>query len=80
MESQPLAWDFDGKPISLREWGSLMDDPRARVGNANIGRVWVATDWVGTDVGMSRRDERPQIYETMIFPRRDRDKNAPGRT
>lgn len=66
-----LAYDFDGNPVSLEEWGALHMDPRVRVGNAHVGPVRIATDWIGVDVSGDGR-----IYETMIFPRRRRDSNA----
>jgi hypothetical protein len=74
MESPPMIWDFDGNPIPLARWGSFFADPRVRVGNAYIGPVRIATDWIGVD---PRGRQPPLIYETMIFARRKRDHNAP---
>lgn len=71
------CFDFDGQPISMLEWGELLGAPDARVGDAYIGRVRIATDWTGYDLKFTRgMRPRPLIYETMIFPRRERDVNA----
>lgn len=67
----------DGRPISLREYSHLFGDFNYKVvARTYIHHAFVSTVWLGMDHGWLE-DSRPLIFETMIFPKRRRDKHAP---
>lgn len=60
------CFDFDGNPISMREWSALNEDPaRKRVALDHIGDVEISTIWIGIDLVAAHR--RPRVYETAVF-------------
>lgn len=67
----------DGRPISLLEWSDLHADFNYKVVvRTYTNHAFISTVWLGMDHGWLE-DSRPLIFETMIFPRRRRDKHAP---
>lgn len=66
----------DGRPISLHQWALLLGDFEYKVVTRNrLHHVFVSTVWLGLDHGWLE-DGRPLIFETQIFPRRNRDARA----
>lgn len=57
-------FDYDGKPISMWEWGYLYSKNR-HVGKDTINKMHISTVWLGMAHGF--RNGCPVIYETMIF-------------
>lgn len=67
----------DGRPISMGQYADLFSDFNYKVvARTTIHHASVSTVWLGMDHGWLE-DGRPLIFETMIFPRRRRDKHAP---
>lgn len=70
-------FDREGRPINMILWSLLYEifDYKI-VQRTHIGPARVSTAWLGMDHGWLE-DGEPLIFETMIFPRRRRDKHAP---
>ena len=66
-----MYYDRQGKPISLAEWGSILESDQRftlrRVAETSFedGR-WLSTVWLGLDHGWIPGG-RPPIFETMLF-------------
>ena len=64
---QPLYYDRDGNPITLWEWGHLIQTPaeERRIGRDTVHDHLISTVYLGLD--HSLWGQPPLIYETMIF-------------
>jgi hypothetical protein len=66
----------DGRPISLHQWSYLLANFEYKVVRRNhLHHAMVSTVWLGLDHGWLE-DGRPLIFETEIFPQRNRDARA----
>ena len=63
-------FDRDGKPISLKQWGELMNNPDyQRVVQTTLADgKWISTVWVGLNYNWGD-NAKPLIFETMVFPK-----------
>lgn len=65
-----------GKPIGMREWSRLMDDPDYRiVEQTQIGPFWLSTVWLGLDYQFVSGGP-PLIFETMLFESTEAERTA----
>lgn len=76
MQSRPMYYDMDTKPIYFpEEWaryrGDLSRDGSKTLAHDVIGKYRIITVYVGIDMGMF--NAAPLIFETMIFVESDRD-------
>lgn len=61
------AYDRQGRPISMDEWGRLLGDRRYKVvAQHQMGECMVSTVWLGFDHGWGDRPA-PIIFETLVF-------------
>jgi len=66
-------YDRDGEPLTMRQWGMLMEDPEYQVlKQDHVGPYFVSTVWLGIDHGFhspwfDAGNYRPIIFETMVF-------------
>jgi hypothetical protein len=65
-------YDREGNPISIEQWRLLFEDKRYQIlKQTQIGTLQVSTIWLGVDHNwdtyMHNLDQRPLIFETMIF-------------
>lgn len=76
LDRMGLWFDADAKPISLRQWATLLGDDRYKI----LAQTWITDDiqvstvWLGLDYGHVRylpghEDDPPLIFETMVFVR-----------
>jgi hypothetical protein len=67
----PLYYDWDGQPITMEQWSALRKAGGIHVGLTRLGQLGdVSTVWLGLDHGYPApwgNDERPVIFETMVF-------------
>lgn len=65
-------FDMDGKPLTLDEWGSYLEDRNfnRHIGDEEINGYRISTVWMGLDHSFFG-DSDPLIFETMIFARSD---------
>ena len=68
-------FDRQGRPLTVEEFFVLHADPLyRRVACARLHKVWVSTVWLG----LNHSAWGPlEIFETMVFVVRRRDRNAP---
>jgi hypothetical protein len=64
-------YDKEGKPISLIEWGRLLEDRDYKIVKQETleSGKWVSTVWLGLDYSFG--GDKPLIFETMVFPSRE---------
>lgn len=59
-------YDKNGKPLTMMQWGELFQNPDYKIVQQDqIGDIKVSTVWMGMDLGFL--NERPIIFETMVF-------------
>jgi hypothetical protein len=59
-------YDRQGEPITLHQWGELMNDDEYRqVARTKVGPYLVSTVWLGLDHNVLGK--APLIFETMVF-------------
>lgn len=67
-------YDYDGNPVTLEEWGELWKKDR-KINNTvldkssgwNGMKMQVSSVWIGLSWGSEFENERPLVYETMVF-------------
>jgi len=66
---RPLFYDKDGKPVSLKQWAKLIEDPTYRRVAETIlpDGTWISTVLLGLDHRFTMEGP-PVIFETMVFP------------
>lgn len=63
---RPMYFDRKGVPITMREWGMLMESlDYRRVAWTEVGPYFVSTVWLGLNHNFF--DGPPVIFETMVF-------------
>ena len=70
-------YDKYGNPITMAEFTKLKfesGEDYHRIGSTDIGPYWVSTVWIGLDHSFGRGP--PLIFETMVFPKDQRDDPA----
>lgn len=64
---RPIYLDKQGKEIPVLEWGRLVEDENYKiVKQTSLGDYLISTVWMGLNMAFFR-DEKPLIFETMIF-------------
>jgi hypothetical protein len=61
-----MYYDFDGKEITMEQWGDIQRSPERHVADTTFGGYRISTIHVGKDMGIYG-NMAPLIYETMIF-------------
>ena len=66
--SNPMYFDRNGQPITLRQYGELMERPAYRIVEQEYlpDLVYVSTVWLGLNHNFFN-EQAPLIFETMIF-------------
>ena len=63
-----MCFDKDGKKISLKTFSELVSDRYyRRVASDHVGFYHVSTIWLGINHSFSLEQNKPIIFETMIF-------------
>lgn len=60
-------FDFEGNPISSEAWLALRDNPRRTVAYTHFANTLIVTDWVGVRMGAIHPDDRPLVYQTLVW-------------
>lgn len=58
-------FDYDGNPISLRQWCYLVESRERIIAQDHVGDYFLSTVWIGLD--HSWGEGPPIIFETMLF-------------
>ena len=67
LDSKPMYYDRESKPIDMKRWAELHSDLSYRVIRRDtIEGHLVSTVWLGLDHGFMPEDP-PLIFETMVF-------------
>lgn len=72
LDRMGLWFDAEGKPITARQWATLLRNKRYKIlaQTPVTEDVLVSTVWLGLDYGFMESDA-PLIFETMVFVRSD---------
>lgn len=65
-----VYYDRKGNPIDNLEWRQLFEQTDRVVAHDNIEGCRVSTVWIGLDHGLF--GDKPEIFETMIFDKTNR--------
>lgn len=68
---KPLYYDREGNPIDFYEWAEIVEGLDRTVENTAVkggpADVEISTVWMGVDKGFRSDEDRPKVFETMVY-------------
>jgi len=62
-------FDRQGNEIGLMKFAELFEDYDYKIlKRTDLENCWVSTVWLGTDYDFYETNDKPIIFETMVFP------------